>query len=206
MDAMFIATIVAGIIPGLIVIGALTLWLSSKRRKIAHLDEWWGWLGPGRPWQGSGREFDGNVGGRRVKVTWFDSTTTLTVECSPTIHAGFGRSDRPAQVVDEANEGGRRVILDAEHVAYGETRGDVRVLMAHEGVREALDLLLSDDERSLRSVDVVPGSGVTWFARNLREIDMTPGWTRRLVDAVTVIARAAERPRSGLSEPLQAEA
>jgi hypothetical protein len=206
MDAMFILTILAGIIPGLVVIGGLTLWLTSRRAKITHLDEWWGWLGPGRPWQGGGREFEGTVGGRRVRVTWFDSTTTVTVECRPTVHAGFGRRDRPEQVVDEANQGGSRVILDGEHVAYGETRGDVRVLMAHEGVREALDLLLSEDERSLRAVDVEPGTGVTWFARNLRELDMTPAWTRRLVDALMVIARAAERPRPGMSEPVQAEA
>jgi hypothetical protein len=179
MDPMWIATIVAGLIPPAITIGALTLWYASKRRKLA---------------------------GRRVDVTWFDGTTTLKVEAQPKMHAGFGRRDRPPQVVDEANEGGRRVVLDAEHVAYGETRGDVHLLVSQDGVSQALDLLLSDDERSLRSVDVVPNEGVVWFARNLREVDMTPGWTRRLVDAAIAIARAAERPSMGFTESHRAEA
>ena len=151
MDPMWILMIVGGIIPPAIVILALTLWFSSNRRKTGHLDEWWGWVGPGRTWQGNGREFTGQVGGRAVQITWFDGTTTLKVEGRPTVHAGFGRRDRPAQVVDEAQHGGRRVVVDSEHVGYGETRGDVRVLMAQEGVREALDLLLSEDERSIRS-------------------------------------------------------
>jgi len=206
MDAMSIVMIMAGSIPPAIVILALTLWYSSKRRKFTHLDEGWGWVGPGRPWQGNGREFEGPVGGRNVHVRWFDGTTTLTVEGRPTVHAGFGRRDRPTQVVDEAQQGGRRVVLDAEHVGYGETRGDVRVLVAQEGVREALDLLLSDDEASIRSVDVEPGKGVMWFGRNLREVDMTPDRTRRLVDAVILIARAAERPSTSHTSPVHAEA
>jgi hypothetical protein len=82
------------------------------------------------------------------------------VDGRPTVHAGFGRRDRPDQVVDESQEGGKRVILDDEHVAFGETRGDVRALMAQDGVREALDRLLSEDERSIRSVDVLPDTGV----------------------------------------------
>jgi len=176
------------------VILALTLWYCSKRRKSTQLDEWWGWLGPGRPWQGDGGEFEGQVGGRAVKVTWFDDTTTVWVEGRTTMHAGFGRRDRPPQVVDEAQLGGRPVVLDGEHVGYGETRGDVRDLVAQEGVREALDVLLSEDERSVRSVDVEPGVGVVWFARNLRAVDVNPNFARRVVDAVIVIARASERP------------
>ena len=39
MDAMFILTIVAGLVPGLIIIGALTLWLAFEKAHGNHLDE-----------------------------------------------------------------------------------------------------------------------------------------------------------------------
>lgn len=194
MDAMWLLTTVAYLVPPVVIVGGLTMWFLSKRRKTAHLDEWWGWLGRGTAWKGNGRAFAGTLGGRNVTVTWFDGNTTVTVDGSPTVRAGFGRRDRPDQVVDEANDGGRRVVVDAQHVGFGETRGDVRAILARPGVREALDVLLAQDEDSMRSVDIEPDTGVVWFARNLREADTTPAFTRRWTEAVVALAEAAEHP------------
>ena len=192
MDTMWLLTTLTYLIPPTVVVVGLTLWFASRRRKITHLDEWWGWLGPGSTWQGNGRAFAGTVDGRRVKVTWFDGTTTITVAGHPAVRAGFGRRDRPTQVVDEANDGGKKVTVDTEHVGFGETRGDVKALVSRPEVKPALDVLLAEDERSIRSVDVEPATGVVWFARNIRELDLTPDRTRQWVDAVVAVARAAE--------------
>lgn len=205
MDTLWLLTSLAYLIPTAVIIVGLTLWFASRQQKTLLVDELWAWLGPGAPWQGNGRTFGGTVDGRAVHVTWFDGTTTLTVEATPAVHAGFGRRDRPVEVIDEAAEGGRRVAVDAEHVGYGETRGDVNLLLGQPGVREALDLLLADDELSIRAVDVEPGKGVVWFARNLRELATTAKSTWQWTNAAVAVARASERPmvvqRTGRAGP-----
>jgi hypothetical protein len=194
MDSMWIFTTLTYLIPPFAVVLALTLWYTSTRRKTSLLDAWWGWLGPGSRWQGNGRAFTGTVDGRAVKVTWFDNTTTITVAGHPGVRAGFGRRARPTSVVDEAEVGGRRVNVDGEHVGFGDTRGDVTALVSQPQVRPALDVLLAEDEGSIRSVDVEPATGVVWFARNVHLHDMTPDRTRRWVEAAVTLARAAEGP------------
>ena len=166
----------------------------QRKKRLHELEQLWGWLGSGARQYGSGREWVGEVDGRRVDVGWMDRNTTVRVEAQPKVRAGFGRGDQPAALVPESQDGTQAIQLDGDKVGWTTRSEDIHALVEQPQVKAALDTLLERDGASLRSVDIDPRTGVAFFARNLPH-HIGREDTERWVRAVIAIAKGAEGSR-----------
>jgi hypothetical protein len=184
------------LVPPLMVIAGITLWYLNVGWRRERLDDTWGWVGPGRQHHGSGRAWHGEVSGREIEVTWFDRNTTVRLEADPKVEVGFGRAGGPHDTLHTAGPDAVEVPLPNAHVAYGPSPEVVRRVAEQPGVQPALYDLLDTpvgpaEQPAIRTVEVARG-GVTWFGRNLRDRQIERDDAHRWVEALLVLAHAAE--------------
>src|SRR5688500_15262276 len=95
--------------PHAVILTSMCAVAHMRRRRARGLEHVWAWIGKPHRHYGAGREWVGEVDGRRVEIDYFEDTTEVRVAAKPRVRVGFGRDDEPPAVVDEATHGGTAV-------------------------------------------------------------------------------------------------
>ncbi|MCB9688222.1 MAG: hypothetical protein H6738_17555 [Alphaproteobacteria bacterium] len=179
--------------PPILVVGSLVVGLMLRARNTRILDEAMAWLGPGRTWMLSGRQWSAERDGRQISARYHRGTFVLSVTADPSAAIQLGRNNALARWAGSAAGRQQRDLPDGV-VAFAADGAALDAFLSVAGVQEAAATICAQDGRSLRSAALVPGQKVELSTRYLPLDRMARG--EELLAALVLLADASEG-RSG---------